>query len=59
MSEVTKEWYNEGYVAGISEGVQQSVISLFRKGLLSLSDAAKELGISEEKMKALANSEEK
>ena len=57
MSEVTKEWYNEGYAAGISVGAHQSVISLFHKGLISLSDAAKELGISEEEVEALLKAE--
>jgi predicted transposase YdaD len=33
---------------GIQKGIQEEVISLYKKGLISLSDAIKELSVSEE-----------
>ena len=47
VSEVTKQWEQEGYNKGFAQGAKQTIISLLQKGKLSLSEAASELGLSE------------
>lgn len=69
VSEVTKQWKREGYeeghadgiaegisqgiTQGISQGLSQGIMSLLRKGKITVSDAAKELNISEEEVEKL------
>ena len=46
----------EGRAEGKAEGKIESFLSLVKKGLLELSVAAKELGMSEKQFKRLINS---
>jgi len=63
VSEVTKKWKQEGYEAGLAEGTKQgieigkeegkkqAIASMISKGLLTVSQGAEELGISEEELR--------
>ena len=68
MSGLTREIYLDGYASGEKRGEEkgkekgkeegkiESFLSLVKKGLLELSVAAKELGMSEKQFKKLINS---
>ena len=42
---------SEGLAAGRSEGERNAYLAMFKKGILTLADAAKELNMSEEMLK--------
>ena len=51
-----KEGRAEGEAIGEERGIRKSLISLFKKGLLSLADASREANMSEKEFEELAAS---
>ena len=44
----------EGRVEGMQQGTLNAIINMFKKGIIKLTDAAKELGVSEKEFMRLA-----
>ena len=55
MCEVFDKIEQRGVQKGIREGIREGVISLYKKGLITVSDAAKELNVSEKEFVKLAS----
>lgn len=46
--QIEQQGIEKGIQKGIQEGIQKGIISLYKKGIITLSDASKELSVSEE-----------
>ena len=54
--QIERQGIEKGFEQGIEKGIEKGIISLFNKGLISASDAAKELKINpDEFMKLVQN----
>ena len=48
-----REQYAEGKAEGMQQGTIKAVINMFKKGIIKITDAAKELGVSEKEFMKL------
>ena len=46
--QIEQQGIEKGIQEGIQKGIQEGIISLYKKGIITLSDASKELSVSEE-----------
>ena len=52
MSEVTKQWLQEGYKNGFADGQENTILSFLADGIITKEKAAETLGITEEELLA-------